>query len=189
MSKKKGTVTGVGKGTYSYFIQIDTMDGFYFNTKYEPKCGKGDVVGIEYNKKDDKRGNVQKVTIIEKNSDGYKPTNTGGGGGGAGGGYKAEPGRQESIVYQSSRKDALAYLALLLENKGFTLKGAAGKIEEQLEQKLTQIIGEFYQDAMTPSKSPALVGVAEDEKEDKDDDSEFEDDDEKEDDFDDEWDD
>jgi len=190
MSKKKGTVTAVGKGKYSYFIQLDTMDGFYFNTKYEPKCGKGDVVGIEYHKKDDKRGNVQKVTVLEKNSDGYKPTNTGGGGGGGGGGYQTDPSRQASIIYQSSRKDALVYLGLLLKNEAFATKGAAGKREEQIEEKLTQIIGEFYEDATDPSKSPALVGAEEDAKEDAGDD-EFEDDDgeEKQEDFDDEWDD
>jgi len=185
MSKKKGVVTAVGKGKFSYFIQLDTMDGFYFNTKYEPKCGKGDVVGIEYHKKDDKRGNVQKVKIIESNSDGYKPTNTGGGGGG----YKAEPGRQESIVYQSSRKDALVFLTLLLEQAAFAPKGAAGKKEEQLTLKLDEIIAQFYADANEPSKSAALAGAAEDAAEDKEEDDFGEEEEEEEEDFNDEWDD
>ena len=48
MSKIKGTVARCGKGKYSYFIVLDEKDGFYFNTKYEPMCGVGDVVGIEY---------------------------------------------------------------------------------------------------------------------------------------------
>jgi len=182
MSKKKGVVTAVGKGKFSYFIQIDTMDGFYFNTKYEPKCGKGDVVGIEYHKKDDKRGNVQKVKVIESNSGGYKPTNTGGGGG------AVSSDRNESIVYQSSRKDALVFLTLLIEQAAFTTKGAAGKKEEQLALKLDEITAEFYGAAINPSKSNALAGAADDAKEDEEDDFDDEEE-EPQDDFDDEWDD
>jgi len=184
MSKKKGTVTACGKGKFSYFIMLDTMEGFYFNTKYEPKCGKGDVVGIEFNKKDDKRGNVQKVTVLEKHSGGYEDTTKQSGGGGTGGG------RNESIVYQSSRKDALVYFGLLLANGGFKLKGtAAGKIEEQIDLKLQLIIAEFYADAIDPAKSPALVSAEEDAKEDAADEAgdEFEEEEEEQEEFDDTW--
>lgn len=183
MSKKKGTVTRVGKGQYSYYIQIDTMDGFYFNTKYEPKCGTGDVVGIEFNKKDDKRGNVQKVTILEKNSKGYDPAPKGGSGG-----TVVSSDRNESIVFQSSRKDALVFLTLLLEQAAFATKGAAGTKEEQLTLKLDELTAAFYADAIDPSKSDALAGAAEEAEEDKEDEFE-EDDDEEQGDFDDEWDD
>jgi hypothetical protein len=180
MSKKKGTVTACGKGKFSYFIMLDTKDGYYFNTKYEPKCGKGDVVGIEFNDKDGKRGNVQKVTVLEQNSTGYEDTtkqrqSSGGGGGGAD--------RTPSIVYQSSRKDALVFLGLLFEQGAFVIKGAAGKKEEQIALKLREITGEFYADAIDPAKSPALLDAEEEAAEDEADDFEEE----EEEDFDDEW--
>ncbi len=163
MAKRKGTVSRVGKGQYSYFIQLDG-DGFYFNTKYEPKCGEGDVVGIEFTKKDDKRGQIKNVTILEQNSSGYKASasNSGGGSGGGGGGGD----RQDSIVYQSSRKDAIVFVTLLLTNEAFAIKGKPEDMRVQLEELLDEITGRFFKDASDPRKSNALTGDGADDEDD-----------------------
>ena len=47
MSRKKGTVEKVGKSKFSFYIRLDN-DTRYFNTKFEPKCGVGDTVGLEF---------------------------------------------------------------------------------------------------------------------------------------------
>ena len=150
MSKVKGTVTGCGKGTYSYFITLKEREGFYFNTKYEPKCGKGDVVGIEYEKKADNRGNVKRVEVIEKNSSGYEDTTGGGSGSGAGGGN-----RQDSIVWQSSRKDALVLAGILLSNEAFAVKGKADAKRTQIEELVNEITAGYFEAASDPKASNA----------------------------------
>ena len=121
MSKIKGTVTGVGKSQYSYFVRLDG-NPFYYNTKYEPKCGEGDVVGIEFEQKGDARGNIKKLTVLEKNSDGYK--GDAGGGKSAGSARSAPAGgdRQDSIVWQHSQEMALRLSTLILANGGYAVK-------------------------------------------------------------------
>lgn len=148
MARKKGTVSRVGKGQYSFYIQLDG-DDFYYNTKYQPKCGVKDVVGIEFTRKDDRRGNISKVTVLEHNSNGYeefKPT----GGSGASG-----DSRQDSIVYQSSRKDALVYVGLLLGAEAFPLKGKPDDKRLQLEELIDETIAQFFKDATEPRKAIA----------------------------------
>ena len=169
MSKVKGTVSGCGKGKYSFFITLVEREGFYFNTKYEPKCGKGDVVGIEFTPKGDSRGNVQKVIILESNSNGYE--DTGGSGGGKGGGSGGGSGggnadRQDSIVWQSSRKDALVLAGLLVSNEYVKVpKGDKGRIV--IEALVDEVTARFFGDASDPKKSAAYttnVGIEEDAK-------------------------
>ena len=161
MSKKvKGTVTKASKGKYSWFLQLDG-DDFYYNTKYEPKCGEGDVVGIEFTPKGDARGNIQKVKVLEDNSGGYAKANSeraessGGGSSGSGGD------RNSSIVFQSSRKDALVYVGLLLQEEAFAIKGKPDLRRVQLDELLDEVTARFYQDAIDPSKVKWLAAVAE----------------------------
>lgn len=156
MSKCKGTVTAQGKSQYSFYVQLDTKDGFYFNTKFEPKSGIGDVVGIEYEAKGDKRGNVQKITILEDNG-GPKGVQKKA----SGSGYKAEPGRQDSIVFQSSRKDALMLVGILLNVEAFALKGKPDARRVQLEELLDEVTARFFKDASAPLKSAVLTANAE----------------------------
>lgn len=163
MSKIKGTVTGCGKGKFSYFIVLDSKEGFYFNTKYEPKCGKGDVVGIEYEQKAENRGNVKRVEVLESNSSGYEDTSkaassgsySSGGGGGGGG-------RQDSIVWQSSRKDALVFAGLLVSEgvKGFKLAGKPDARRTQVEELVDEITARFFEDASDPRACKAMTSNA-----------------------------
>jgi len=157
MSKAKGTVSGCGKGKFSYFITLNEREGFYFNTKYEPKCGKGDVVGIEFEQKGDSRGNVKKVVILEKNSNGYEDTSgkfSGGGSGGSSGGGTGGSDRQDSIVFQSSRKDALVAAGLLIQTETVKIpKGDKGRIV--IEALIDEITVRFFKDASDPKASEA----------------------------------
>ncbi len=153
MSRKKGTVTSVGKSQYSYFIQLDG-DQFYYNTKFEPKCGKDDVVGITFTKTDEKRGNISKVEILEKNSSGYKPTSSASsyvGSQRAGG-----DNRQESIVYQSSRKDALQLAVILLTADAFATKGKPDAKRVQIEALIDELTARLFKDAIDPKNSGPL---------------------------------
>lgn len=152
MAKQKGTVSKIGKGKFGFFLMLGERDGFYFNTKFEPKVGEGDVVGIDYTPKGDTRGNVSKVTMLTDNG-GPKgataaPASTSR--------YSASPDRQDSIVYQSSRKDALVFLGLLVEQGGVKLAGAADAKRLQLTELLDEITVEFFKAAEKPRESNAL---------------------------------
>ena len=157
MSRCKGTVTSVGKGKFSFFILLDSKDGHYFNTKFEPKCGIGDVVGIEYEPKGDKRGNVQKVQILEDSGSPKGVQERASSGGGAKGG----PNVQDSIVFQSSRKDALVFLGMLIAADAVKFKGKADALRLQMTETLDEITAAFFKDAAAPRKSSALTTAEE----------------------------
>ena len=161
MSKIKGTVTSTGKGKFSFFVCVDSKDGFFFNTKFDPKCGKGDVVGIEYTQKDEKRGNISKLVVLEKNSsesaagdnwddDAPKATTPAA--------YKAPEGgnRQDSIVWQHSQEMGLIAAGLLLANGGFAVKGKADAARAQILALANELSYGYFQDALDPRKSAAF---------------------------------
>lgn len=155
----KGTVTGVGKGKFSYFVILDES-GFYWNTKFEPKCGKGDVVGIEGVRKDDKRGQIQKLKVLESNSNGYEasaPSKPSGGYSSGGGGGD----RQDSIVWQSSRKDALVLAGLLLSNEAYAIKGKPDAKQQQIEALVDEITVRYFESASDPKSSDAYKAASE----------------------------
>ena len=159
MSKCKGTVTACGKGKFSFFITLKERDGFYFNTKYEPKCGVGDVVGIEFEKKADNRGNVKKVTLLEDNGGKKGVQSAGGSGGGAASGE-----RQDSIIWQHSQEMALSLVGLLIANEAFALKGKSDAKRVQIEELLDELTTRLFKDASNPKKSKAFTGSEEIEK-------------------------
>lgn len=184
MSKRKGTVTKIGKSQYSYYIQLDG-DSHYFNTKYNPKCGVGDVVGITFDPKGEQRSQIKDVKILEDKGGpkGMQDGGGSGGGSGGGGGYKAEPGRQDSIVYQSSRKDALVLTDILVSNDAIKLPKDADKRRTIIEALVDETTVAYFAAASNPK---AAMKAEEEVKADADDDWEDSDD-EKSDDFDDEW--
>ena len=155
MAKRRGIVTRIGKSQYSHYIQLDD-DGFYFNTKYNPKCGKGDEVGIEFEKKNDQRGQIKNVKILTDNGGpkGFQDSGggTSGGGGKRGGGGGFDAGRQDSIVYQSSRKDALVLADILISNKLVKVPaGDKGRIV--VESLVDELVCRFFADASDPRKA------------------------------------
>jgi hypothetical protein len=184
MSKRKGTVTKIGKSQYSFYIQLDG-DSHYFNTKFDPKCGVGDVVGITFDKKGEQRSQIKDVKILEDKG-GPKGMQGGGGSGGGkgGGGYTAEPGRQDSIVYQSSRKDALVLVDILVSNGAIKLpKTNVDGRRTVIEALVDETTVAYFAAASNPK---AAMKAEEEVKADADDDWDDSDD-EKSDDFDDEW--
>lgn len=158
MAKIKGTVGNVGKGKFSYFVVLDEKDGYYFNTKFEPKCGKGDVVGIEYIEKGSNRGNVQKIVVLEANSSGYSEAPAA-----SGKDYPAATGgnRQDSIVWQSSRKDALVAVGIMLQQEAYMLKGKPDAKRIQIDGLIDEITVRYFADASDPMKSKAYTLNAE----------------------------
>lgn len=155
MAKRKGKVSKIGKSKYSYYLQLDG-DGFYFNTKFNPsKVGVGDVVGIEFDPKGDTRGQVQAIKLLEDNGGPKGHQESGGdfGGGNRGGNASGDGNRQESIVYQSSRKDALVLTGLLVEQGAIALPKAADKRRTIIEELLAEQTNRLFKDAMDPSKA------------------------------------
>lgn len=152
MSKRKGTVSKIGKSQYSFYILLDG-EQFYFNTKFEPKCGVGDTVGIEYEPKGDKRGQIKNVKILEDSGSpkGLQESSGGGGGGRSGGGsYTADPDRQASIIFQSSRKDALVLADLLVSNEAIKLPKDADKRRTVIEALVDETTYAYFKAASDP---------------------------------------
>lgn len=169
MSKIKGTVTRTGKGKFSYFVGLDSKDGFYFNTKFEPKCNEGDVVGIEYEQKGETRGNIQKIVVLEANpnppaKDSWDSSEPGKWSEADVSNYKKAIGgvnRQDSIVWQHSQEMGIQMTALLVANGGFTVKGKADAIATQLTEKVNEIAYSQFNDALDPRASVAFTTNAE----------------------------
>ena len=158
MAKIKGTVSNTGEGKFSKFIMLEERDGFYFNTKFEPKCGKGDVVGIEYEQKGDTRGNIKKIVVLEDNggaaassSDSWDDTPAP-----SKGATPASNNRQDSIVWQSARKCAVPFVAALLAAEAFKPTGKADAKRTQIENLLDEVTYRFFTAAADPRNSEAF---------------------------------
>ncbi len=163
MSKRKGKVSKIGKSKYSYFIQLDG-DGHYFNTKYDPKCGVGDVVGVEFEPKGEQRSQIKRIKVLDDagGPKGYQESSGGGysgGGGGGGGGSYSGGDRQESIIFQSSRKDALVMVGLLLDQDTVKVpNGDKGRIV--IEELVDEVTARFVKAASNPAEAvKAAAGV------------------------------
>lgn len=170
--KRKGKVSKIGKSQYSYYIMLDG-DNFYFNTKYEPKCGVGDTVGIEFDKKGDNRGQIKKVVTLE-DAGGPKGVQNSGGGGRSSGGRSYggnDDDRQASIIYQSSRKDALVLAELILSNGGIKLPKGEDAARTVIEELVDEITVRFVKDATDPAKACKSAKEAEEDSSDDWDDS------------------
>lgn len=163
MARRKGTVSKIGKSKYSFFIQLDG-DGHYFNTKYNPKCGVGDVVGLTYEPKGEQRSQIKDVKLLEDNGGpkGYQESSGGGGGGRSGGSYASDPDRQASIIYQSSRKDALVMAELILSNDGIKLPKGEDARRTVIEELVAELTLSFFNDASNPKAATAGAKKVED---------------------------
>lgn len=161
--KRKGTVSKVGKSKFSFFVMLDG-EAFYFNTKFEPKCGVGDVVGIEFDKKADNRGQIQKIVMLEDSGSPKGVQESSGFGGGnaskpsGGGNYTPNTDRQDSIVYQSSRKDALVLAEILVANEAIKLPKDADKRRTVIEALVNETTFTYFKAASDPQA--ALKGEA-----------------------------
>ena len=145
MSKAKGTVKLVGNGKFSNFVMLEDRDGFYFNTKFNPKCGVGDVVGIEFEPKGDTRGNIKRLVVLEDNGapkgvqESAAPARSGGGRGGAD--------QRPSIVWQHSQEMAVRFVAVLVSSESIKLPAAA-KREDFLSTLVDNYTTKFDTEAL-----------------------------------------
>src|SRR5690606_50439 len=153
MARVRGVVFRAGQSKFGYYVKLDGNDQF-FNTKYPPKCEEGDEVGIEYTQKG-KSANITKLVVLSKAG----PKNQGGNG------SPTPADRNDSIVWQSSRKDAIEMAGLLLAHGAVKMpKGedARAVIIAGLVDKLTY---HFFNDAVDPRNSATFkneAGVQED---------------------------
>lgn len=162
MARIKGTVTKAGKSQYSYYVMLDGAD-FYYNTKFKPKCGEGDVVGIEFTKKAANRGQISKLKVLENNSGGYDASNSERGNSGSGGprpNYRASSAeggdRQDSIIWQHSQEMALSAADLLIQAGGFVPKGKDAETKKlDVLTLVDELTVRYFEDASNPKQSKA----------------------------------
>lgn len=158
----KGTVTKAGKSKFSYFLMLDG-NNYYYNTKFKPKCGEGDVVGIEYNDKGGNRGQITNVKIFESNSGGYDASNSERQGSFAGGQQRQSsgggPDRNEAITWQSCQKTAGAVVSALAAVGAIASKGNPESKRAEVEAAFDELTVRLFEDALNPRASKTFKTV------------------------------
>jgi hypothetical protein len=156
MARKKGTVTKAGKSKFSYYLQLDG-DSHYYNTKFKPKCGEGDVVGIEYNQQNDQRSQVKSIKVLESNSGGYDSSNSernyGGGAAKSGGGTGMSNDRQDSIIWQSCQKVAAELTRAAVDAEAIASKGTPDSKAAEIKGYFDENVVSLFRDASDPKNS------------------------------------
>lgn len=144
----RGVVFRAGKSKFGFYIKLDGDDTFY-NTKYEPKVGEGDEIGIEFDRKG-RSCNIKNVKVFSKADRAPR----GNGSGNGSGGYQPAGGdRQDSIVWQSSRKDAIEMAALLLTNGAVTMPKTANDRAVIVDGLVNKLTYRYFLDASNPRGS------------------------------------
>ena len=110
MSIINGQVAVVTKNKYGYGMKVEGNDE-WFNSKFDPKCQKGDMVKFD----DKDKGYIDGLEVV-----GAAPT--GGSSGNTGGGHDK---RQTSIVRQNAVTNANAFATVA----GLKIKSVDGLIE------------------------------------------------------------
>jgi len=128
-------------------IRIKLEDGDWYGASQEmaDKMGKGDSVKLKV----EKRGKNTMVQAVKVLSKGQGDSGGSGGSGGGRGRYTPDPAREASIHYQSSRKDALALLALQQDAGILKLGTKAAEKEAVLLAKLDVLTAQFHEDIAT----------------------------------------
>lgn len=162
MARKKGTVTKAGKSKFSYYLQLDG-DGHYYNTKFKPKCGEGDVVGIEFTPKGETRSQISSIKVLEDNSGGYDASNSERAFGGGGSNYKkgggASDDRQDSIIWQSCQKAAAELVSAAVAAGAIASKGNPDSKAAELKGYFDERVVSLFRDASDPKNSPTYKDV------------------------------
>jgi len=167
-------------------IRIKLEDGDWYSADQSTADGirKGATVKL----KTERRGKnvmITKVKELSPPSESSGGSNRGSGNGGykKGGGYKADPAREASIHYQSSRKDAIEVLKVMQDAGVLKLGSKADLKEGLLLAKLDELTAKFFADianqgAVTRFKSEADEDESFDPDEEQANDDDFGDDDE-----------
>lgn len=164
--KKITTKTGSGKrGPWTaYSTKLEKADGTEFDQWIglgfdAPPFKEGDYVQLETSEENGRQQLVKGTVKVKKNpparggaTNGSKGANSSDASPPASGPSNAE--RQASITYQSSRKDAIELVKLLLANEGLPLAAAKGKAgdakrQAEIEAAVEKYTVEFYNDVNT----------------------------------------
>lgn len=157
--KIKGTVENCGKGKFSYFVRLEN-DPVYYNTKYEPKCGPGDVVGIEFESKGPNRAQIRKIKMFEDNGGASKTNYAPKSAPSSSGGYSSAPAntdRQDSIVWQHSQEIAIRVVSALLDANALPLPAKGNEQYDAVLGAIDSLTNRYFHDAIDPRKSKVFV--------------------------------
>lgn len=125
-----------------YTIKIDGNDTYYRCGEKDPGNIAGKVVEFEAGEDTGSGAQVKgKVTIVDSSTSGKSS------GGGGGGGY--DPQKDNRIQYQSSRKDALEMVKILLDKGGVKLPSKTADIAEVIEGLVDHYTAQFFEDVGT----------------------------------------
>jgi hypothetical protein len=152
--RTRGIVSQTGKSKYSFYIRLEG-DARYYNTKYEPKCGQGDDVGIEFESKGPDRANISKVTILKKGARKAESS----------GNYKSSGGsedkKQDSIVWQHSQQMAIRAAAVLLQSNAVKLQKSGEANAVLIGNLIDELTYKFFKDGIDPRRSSVYLSNAE----------------------------
>jgi hypothetical protein len=129
----------------TYSVKLDGNPIFYrlYENRYSGVVEEGKTIEFEATPNSDgKSANVVKGTIRE-----FVPAQAAAPGAPALG--NPNDGRQNSIVYQSSRKDAVAFVDILLREKAVKLPKAQADAKGAIEALLDRVTAQFFNDTQT----------------------------------------
>lgn len=133
----KGIVARIVKSRYGYGVVLQNKDGYYYNTKYQPKFNEGDEVGIEFSPKGETSAQITKVQVLREGVGAPAPRRSAGSGASYASGDK-----QDSIVWQHSQEMATRIL------------GKAEDVESYLPL-FDDLTARLFEDALNPRDSDA----------------------------------
>ncbi len=143
MEQITGQVAFINKNKFGWYDIKINVDGELVNTRFNlgtkkvPPLEKGDTVELKY-----ETGQYgHDVKSYEKKAVPKPPSN-----GSAGSGGSFNDNRQQAIHYQSSRKDALALAAMLVDLGILKPTGAKGKQAASLEQYVDKLTVRYFND-------------------------------------------
>jgi len=151
VSIKNETRAGKALRSPLYSFKLDNQQ--WYNCGFDdPKVGQGDVVGFTYT--EDTYGYaVQKGTVVAMES---TPTTAGR----TGKAIKVANDRQNSIIYQSSRKDAIQVIGIAIEAGAVTLPTTKSDKFDAILELINLITDQFAFAALSPEiVDPAVPAI------------------------------
>ncbi len=168
----EGLVAVVMKSKFGDDMRVKLEDGDWYSASPDMarKIDRGATVKLKVERKG-KNVWIQAVKELEAAPADSKGS-SGGGNRGSGRSYTPDPAREASIHYQSSRKDAIAVLTVLVENGLVSLGTKKAEKEAVFLAKLDILTAQFHEDIGTLG-AVTRVGEQADESEEFDADEEF----------------
>lgn len=138
----KGVVARIVKNRYGFGVILANHDGFYFNTKYQPKFNEGDEVGLEFAQKSSTSAQILKAQVFNAGVGAPAPQRSARPGQSA---YVGGDSRQDSIIWQSCQKVAAALVGEVLNIEDI----------EKVLPTFDALTARLFEDANNPRESAA----------------------------------